>query len=117
MVTDNVIGPIPTVLLLLFSRVTTILADTPTMTLPKLRLVGVTLMGADTVSVKLWIAGEPTPFDAINQKVNTPLTVGVPLSVNSGTASVSRFAWSISRAFSAWTEVAGREVFGTVRKP
>ena len=85
MVTDNVIGPIPTVLPLLFSRVTTILADTPTMTLPKLRLVGVTLMGADTVSVKLWIVGEPTPFDAINQKVNTPLTVGVPLSVDSGT--------------------------------
>ena len=100
MVTDNVIGPIPTVLPLLFSRVTTILADTPTMTLPKLRLVGVTLMGADTVSVKLWIVGEPTPFDAINQKVNTPLTVGVPLSVDCGTGRHPDFRHTKQRVFS-----------------
>jgi hypothetical protein len=44
--------------------------------------------------------GEPTPFDAINQKVNTPLTVGVPLSVDCGTGRHPDFRHTKQRVFS-----------------
>ena len=37
--------------------------------------------GPETVRVKLCIAGEPTPFAAVNMMGNVPSIVGVPLSV------------------------------------
>jgi hypothetical protein len=38
-------------------------------------------VGWATVNVKLWAAGEPMPFDAVNTMLNTSLTTAVPLSV------------------------------------
>jgi len=81
LMTVRVTGPIPTALLLMLVKVTAWLADTPSFTLPKTRLVGLTLTGAETVSVKFcWLGGD-APFDAVIQKLNTPVTLGVPLSV------------------------------------
>jgi len=81
LVTVRVTGPIPTALLLMLVKVTALLEDVPSFTVPKARLVGLTLIGAKTVSVMSCCAGEDTPFDASIQKENTPATVGVPLSV------------------------------------
>jgi hypothetical protein len=44
-----------------------------------------------TVSVKLCVAGEPTPFVAVNVIGNVPLTVGVPLSTPVVAANVTPF--------------------------